>query len=153
AEDVIRAARVFAAARRGCAVAGTGPNFALRGSVSEYLCLCLNTLCGRWAREGDKVPRPNVMLPAHTARAQPIPPFRGWGYGEKMRIRGLTATAAGLPTAALSDEILLDGEGQVKVLFCVGANPMMAWPDQRRTRAALDKLELLVAIDPEMSAT
>jgi len=58
-----------------------------------------------------------------------------------------------MPTAALSDEILLEGEGQVKALICVGANPMMAWPDQRRTRAAMDKLDLLVAIDNEMSAT
>jgi anaerobic selenocysteine-containing dehydrogenase len=93
------------------------------------------------------------MLPAFTVRAQPIAPFAGWGYGEKMRVRGLTMTAAGMPTAALSDEILLDGDGQVKALICVGANPMMAWPDQRRTRAAMDKLELLVAIDHEMSAT
>jgi anaerobic selenocysteine-containing dehydrogenase len=153
AADVVRAARIFAGARRGCALAGTGPNFATRGTITEYLCLALNTLCGRWAREGDKAPRPNVMLPAHVARAQPIPPFAGWGYGEKMRVRGLTMSAAGMPTAALSDEILLDGEGQVKALICVGANPMMAWPDQRRTRAAMDKLELLVSIDHELSAT
>ncbi len=153
AEDVVRAARIFAEASRGCALAGTGPSFATRGSITEYLCMALNTLCGRWAREGDKAPRPNVMLPAHTARAQPIPPFPGWGYGEKMRVRGLAMTAAGLPTAALSDEILLEGEGQVKALICVGANPMMAWPDQHRTRAAMDRLELLVAIDHELSAT
>ena len=153
AGDIVRAARIFAGAKRGCAIAGTGPSFATRGTVSEYLCLCLNTLCGRWAREGDRVPRPNVMLPAHVARAQPIPPFPGWGYGERMRVRGLGASAAGMPTAALSDEILLEGEGQVKALICVGANPMMAWPDQRRTRAALDKLELLVSLDCEMSAT
>jgi anaerobic selenocysteine-containing dehydrogenase len=153
AQDVVRAARIFAGARRGCAIAGTGPSFATRGTLTEYLCLCLNTLCGRWARAGEKVPRPNVMLPAHVARAQPIPPFPAWGFGEKMRVRGLTASAAGLPTAALSDEMLLEGEGQVKVLFSVGGNPMLAWPDQRRTRAALDKLELLVAIDCELSAT
>lgn len=153
AEDVIRAARIFATARRGCALAGTGPSFATRGSITEYLCMALNTLCGRWARAGDRAPRPNVMLPAFTVRAQPIPPFPGWGYGEKMRVRGLGMSAAGMPTAALSDEILLEGEGQVKALICVGANPMMAWPDQRRTRAAMDKLELLVAIDNELSAT
>ena len=153
AADVVRAAHIFAKAERGVALAGTGPSFATRGSVTEYLCLALNTLCGRWARAGEKAPRPNVMLPAFSVRAQPIPPFPGWGYGEKMRVRGLSMSAAGMPTAALSDEILLEGEGQVKALVCVGANPMMAWPDQRRTRAAMDSLELLVAIDNEMSAT
>lgn len=153
AADVVRASRIFSKAQRGCALAGTGPSFATRGTITEYLCMALNTLCGRWAREGDKAPRPNVMLPAHTPRAQPIPPFPGWGFGEKMRVRRLTMSAAGMPTAALSDEILLEGEGQVKALICVGANPMMAWPDQRRTRVAMDKLELLVAIDHELSAT
>ena len=153
AEEVERAARVFAGARRGCAVAGTGPSFATRGTLTEYLCLCLNTLCGRWSRAGEKVLRPNVMLPAFTARAQPFPPYRAWGYGTKLRVRGFTDAACGLPTAALADEILLEGEGQVKALFCLGGNPMMAWPDQRRTRAALDELELLVTLDPELSAT
>jgi anaerobic selenocysteine-containing dehydrogenase len=153
AEDIVNAARIFAGGNRGCAIAGTGPSFATRGTVTEYLCLSLNTLCGRWAREGDRVPRPNVMLPAHIARAQPIPPFPGWGHGEQLRVRGLGMSAAGLPTAALSDEILLDGEGQVKALICIGANPMMAWPDQKRTRAAIDKLDLLISLDCELSAT
>jgi anaerobic selenocysteine-containing dehydrogenase len=153
AHDVVRAARIFAGARRGCASAGTGPSFATRGTLTEYLCLCLTTLCGRWARAGEKVLRPNVMLPTYTARAQPYPPYKAWGYGEKLRVRGLTNATCGMPTAALADEILLEGAGQVKALFCLGGNPMMAWPDQRRTRAAMEKLELLVTFDPEMSAT
>lgn len=153
AEDIVQAAHIFGKARRGCGVAGTGPSFATRGTLTEYLLLCLNTLCGRWARAGEKVLRPNVMLPAYTARAQPYPPYLAWGFGEKLRVRGLTDAACGLPTAALADEILLDGEGQVKALICLGGNPMMAWPDQNRTRAAMDKLELLVTLDPEMSAT
>jgi anaerobic selenocysteine-containing dehydrogenase len=153
ADDVVRAARIFAGARRGCSMTGTGPSFATRGTLTEYLSLCLNTVCGRWARAGEKVLRPNVLLPAFTARAQPYAPYKAWGYGEKLRVRGLTNATCGMPTAALADEILLEGRGQVKALFCLGGNPMMAWPDQRRARAALEKLELLVTFDPEMSAT
>jgi anaerobic selenocysteine-containing dehydrogenase len=152
AQDVVEAARIFARGRRGSAVAGTGPNMATRGTVTEYLVLCLNTLCGRWARAGDKVQRPNVMLPAYTARAQPFPPFPAFG-GKKMRTRGYADAVTGLPTAALADEILLPGEGQIRALFCLGGNPMMAWPDQRRTAAALADLDLLVTVDPELSAT
>jgi anaerobic selenocysteine-containing dehydrogenase len=152
AEDLVRAARIFGGGRRGSAVAGTGPNMATRGTLTEYLILCLNTLCGRWARVGDKVQRPNVMLPAYTARAQPFPPYPPFG-GQKMRVRGYADAVCGLPTAALADEILLEGEGQIRALFCLGGNPMMAWPDQRRTHAALKDLDLLVTIDPELSAT
>ena len=68
-------------------------------------------------------------------------------------MRGFADTAAGLPTAALADEILLPGDGQVKALFCLGGNPMAAWPDQLKTHAAMQALELLVTFDIKMSAT
>ena len=110
-------------------------------------------MCGFWPRAGDAATRLNVLLPAFTPRAQPYPPVQAWGYGEKLRARGLRNTAAGLPTAALPDEILLEGEGRVRALFCLGGNPMLAFPDQRRTEAALRRLDLLVTFDPELSAT
>jgi anaerobic selenocysteine-containing dehydrogenase len=155
AEQLVEAARVFATwgTKGGMAHVGTGPNFAAHGNLTEYLALCLTTLCGRWPRAGDPVNRPNVMLPAFTAKAQALGPYQGWGYGEQLRVRGLTNAACGLATAALSDEILLDGEGQVRALICLGANPMAAWPDQRKTQAAMEKLELLVTLDVTMSLT
>ena len=152
-DDVVRAAHLFGGPKRGCATAGTGPSFATRGTLTEYLSLCLNTVCGRWARTGEPVVRPNVLLPPYTARAQPYPPYRAWGFGEQLRVRGLANATCGMPTAGLAEEILLEGEGQVKALFCLGGNPMMAFPDQRLTRAAMEKLELLVTFDPELSAT
>ena len=147
------AARTFAGARRGCANAGTGPNMSARGNLTEYLLLCLNTLCGRWLRAGERIPNPGALMPSARAKAQPVAPTRGWGFGEKLRVRGLANTAAGLPTAALADEILLPGDGQVRALFCLGGNPMAAWPDQLKTFAAMQELELLVTLDIKMSAT
>jgi anaerobic selenocysteine-containing dehydrogenase len=38
-------------------------------------------------------------------------------------------------------------------LICLGGNPMSSWPDERKTEAALAKLELMVLIDVVMSAT
>jgi anaerobic selenocysteine-containing dehydrogenase len=70
-----------------------------------------------------------------------------------MRVHGLTENACGMPTAALPDEILLEGDGQVRVLFCLGGNPVLSWPDQAKTEAALSKVELLVVLDYQMSAT
>ena len=68
-------------------------------------------------------------------------------------MRGFTNTAAGMPTTALADEILLEGDGQVRALINLGGNPVAAWPDQLKTIAAMKKLELLVQIDIKMSAT
>jgi anaerobic selenocysteine-containing dehydrogenase len=43
------------------------------------------------------------------------------------------------------------GPGQVRALFNVGGSPATAWPDQRRTREALEDLELYVTTDVEYS--
>jgi anaerobic selenocysteine-containing dehydrogenase len=70
-----------------------------------------------------------------------------------MRVHGLMENASGVPTAALADEILQDGDGQIRALFCVGGNPVLAWPDQLKTEAALRKLDLLVVFDYRLTAT
>ncbi len=154
ADDLVSAARIFAGGRVGMVTAGTGPNMAPRGNLTEYLVLALNTICGRWVREGEIVPNPFVLLPRRNARAQVDPRAPAWGYGEKLRVRGLTDMAGGgMPTAALADEILLEGPGQVKALFSIGGNPMAAWPDQLKTRKAMDALDLNVCLDIKLSAT
>tara|TARA_B100001964_G_scaffold237617_1_gene301480 strand:- start:1612 stop:3786 length:2175 start_codon:yes stop_codon:yes gene_type:complete len=147
-------ARTFAAGPRGMVTCGTGPNMAPRGTLTEYLVLVLNTICGRWVKEGEEIPNPFVFLPQGENKAQAEKrPDEIYGFGEKMRVRDLATSAAGLPTSAAADEILLDGEGQVRALLVVGGNPMAAWPDQLRTYDAMRKLELSATLDIKMSAT
>ena len=151
--DIENAARTFASGTRGCGVAGTGPNMAPHGNLTEYLLLSLNTVCGRWRRAGEAVANPGALLPRATPKAQALEPRPGWGVGETLRSRELGNSAAGLPTAALADEILFEGEDRIRALICVGSNPMAAWPDQRKTFEAMNQLELLVSLDVKMSAT
>jgi anaerobic selenocysteine-containing dehydrogenase len=106
-DDLVMAARTFASGR-GYAVAGTGPNMSGPGTLVEYLVLALDTLCGHYLQAGEKVRNATTLLPSMLPRAQASPPRPAFGFGEAMRVRGLTDTAAGLPTAALPDEILLD---------------------------------------------
>jgi anaerobic selenocysteine-containing dehydrogenase len=153
ADQLRAAARLFASGRTGGAGAGTGTNMATHGNLSEYLLRCLMTLCGYWSQAGTRITNPAVMVPAKPNRAEPTAPYAGWGFGEKMRVRGFTNTASGLPVAALPDEILLAGEGQVKALICIAGNPMVAWPDQEKTARALKALDLLVVLDLRNSAT
>lgn len=153
AAEIERAARVFGGAQRGCGVAGTGPNMAPRGNLTEYLLLCLSTICGRWRRAGERVANPGALLAKAVPVAQAQAPRRAFGFGEKLRVRGLANSAAGLPTAALADEILEPGPGRIRALFCVGSNPIAAWPDQHKTRRAMEALDLLVTLDMKLSAT
>lgn len=152
-DRLFAAARVFAGGRRGMVTAGTGPNMAPRGTLTEYLVLAINTLCGRWMREGEPVPNPFALLPERRGRAQAEPRPPAFGYGTRLRVRDLGDNAGGLSAAALADEILLGGEGQVKALFSVGGNPLVAWPDQLKTWDAMKALELNVSLDIKMSAT
>jgi anaerobic selenocysteine-containing dehydrogenase len=153
ADDLIAAARLFASGRVGSVTAGTGPNMAPRGTLTEYLVAGIQTVCGRWLREGDALPNPYVLMPERVARAQADPPVPADGYGEQLRIRGLGDNAGGMPTAVLAEEILLEGDGQVRALFTVGGNPVAAWPDQLVAIEAMEALDLHVTIDIKMSAT
>jgi len=153
ADQIVEAARIFAGARRGYALAGTGPNMSQPGTLLAYMLLNLDTLCGHLLREGERVPNPGTLFPAMQAKAQAMPPFPARGYGEHMRVRDFTMTPAGLPLSGLPDEILMEGPGQVRALIVCGGNPAVAWPDQLKTVAALESLECLVQIDPFMTQT
>ena len=153
AATIIEAARMFARAQRGNVTSGTGPSMAPHGVLMDYLVLALNTVCGRWIKAGERMPNRGVLFRQFSGVARAEKPRVATGFGEALRIRGLTDTAAGLPTAALADEILTPGEGQVRALFVIGGNPLLSWPNQAKTRRALESLELLVVVDPVLSET
>jgi anaerobic selenocysteine-containing dehydrogenase len=144
--DLVEAAHIIGAAERGGTGGGTGVSMT-GGSLVSYLLLCVNSVRGFWAREGDRVERPNVLLPPNPARAQAFPPVPAWGFGNRLRTRGVEQTIAGLPTGALAEEILTPGPGQIRALLNVGGSPMMAWPGQHRTADALANLDLFVTTD------
>ena len=152
-DELFTATRTFANAKRGVAVGGTGPDMAPHGVLTEHLILAINTICGRVNKEGEQVPNPGVLFPPLPRHADVKAADPAFGKGPKSRVRGLGEIIGEMPTAALNDEILMEGEGQIKALFCLGGNPMVAFPDQDKTHAAMKKLELLVCVDLYKSAT
>ena len=153
AEQVVAAAGIFGAGARGSVTGGTGANMSGWSNITEYLVLCLNAICGRYRRAGDRVVNPGVLTTRRVFKAQPIPPYRVEGYGKPLRSRDLVPAVCGPPTSALADEILLEGEGRIRALITIGGNPMRAWPDQKKTRAALEALDLHVAVEPRLTET
>lgn len=154
AEDILLAARMFAKdGKRGRVGTGTGPDMGPHSNVAEHLAQCLNVLCGRYLREGEEVPNPGVLQPPVARHADVTPPARSWLKGPRSRRLGLGRMFGQMMSAELADEILQPGTGQIKALICVGGNPAVALPDQAKTIAALGELDLLVTIDPRLSAT
>lgn len=158
AEQIVAAARMFAAGPRGSATCGTGPNMAPHGTLMEHLVACFNVVGGRFPREGEEVQCPSGILSLNEKPRAPkaqvnAPRPEMLTNGGKARVRNLHTILGQAPTAALADEILLPGEGQVHALFTVGGNPVLAWPDQMRVVQALTSLDLHVALDIQLSAT
>jgi len=152
--QLFAAARLFASGPRGVATTGTGTEMATRGSLTEHFVQVLNIICGRYCREGEPAPYPRVLSAATPRKAQVAPPASLWGEGyARSRVRGLTQVGFEMPTAALADEILTPGDGQVRAVINVGGNPLVAWPNQAKVQRALESLELLVSIDIKMSPT
>lgn len=150
AADLEHAARVYAAAPRAYAMAGTGPHMGGQGSLFEYLILCLETLCGNWLRAGDRVRTAPTLLPSKTYRAQAEPPMAEWRLSEPLQ-RGLSATPAGMPASTLADQMLAEGGDRLRGLISLAGNPVSCLPDQQKTVRALRGADLFVQIDPWMS--
>ena len=161
--QIIEAARLFAAGPRGTAVSGTGPEMGPHPNLLQHLVQSLNAICGRYCRAGERMPNPGVLTPPVPRAAQATGPQPQWLEGAlKSRVSedigAVTVLSpygpkAEMPTAVLADEILTEGEGQIKALIVVGGQPLLAFPDQEKTLKALESLELLVCVDLKMSPT
>jgi len=147
------AARMFALeSKRGFATTGTGPSMAPHSNLSEHLIQCLNIICGRFNREGEAVQGAGLIRPRQFV-AEVIPPQRTWERGHKSRVRGFGMLFGEMMSATLPEEILTPGKGRIRALVVTGGNPAVALPDQKKTVAALRALDLLVAVEPYMTAT
>lgn len=153
-EQLLRTARVFALeSKAGMAGSGTGPNMGPNSNLTEHLIQTMNAVCGRYPRAGDRVVNPGVLSPPRARYAEPVAPVRTWESGPKTSVHGLGTVRGQMMSAVLADEILQEGAGRIRALICTGGNPAAALPDEIKAVKALSSLDLLVTIDPRMSAT
>ena len=69
------------------------------------------------------------------------------------RVRKLPSFGGEFPVAALAEEILTPGPGQVRALVVLGGNPVLSTPNGAQLEKALGTLELMVAVDPYLNET
>ncbi|MEM6554748.1 MAG: molybdopterin-dependent oxidoreductase [Pseudomonadota bacterium] len=153
AEQLVEAARLYGSFKKADISCGTGANMSGFGNAAEYMSKVILTLIGHWRRAGELKRNVGVFIEGFPAIAAGTGSMPAWGFGTKLRVRGLEESISGLPTAALADEILTPGPGQIKALLVLGGNPMLAWPDQIKTYEAMQALDLLVCFDPRLSKT
>ena len=71
----------------------------------------------------------------------------------RSRVHNLPEYSGELPVATLADEILTEGEGQIKMFICTAGNPVLSTPNGKKLEKALEELEFMVSIDIYLNET
>ncbi|MES0872486.1 molybdopterin-dependent oxidoreductase [Sinimarinibacterium thermocellulolyticum] len=142
AETIRRIAREFAASGAAAAYGRMGVSTQAHGTLCQWALAVLNIVTGNLDREGGMMfPLPAMDL-IRGAGSKPGH-FGAW----RSRVRGLPEFGGELPVAALAEEILTPGEGQVRALVTIAGNPVLSTPNGRQLERALSSLDFMVSID------
>ncbi|MET9928107.1 MULTISPECIES: molybdopterin-dependent oxidoreductase [unclassified Streptomyces] len=121
------------------------------GTLASWLVDVLNILTGNLDRPGG------ALFPlSATARApREATPGKGFALGRwSSRVSGHPEAKGELPIAALAEEIETPGEGRIRALVVLAANPVLSAPDGDRLDAALaGRLDFMVSVDPYLNET
>jgi len=149
--DQIRAlAREFAAAESAVCYGRIGLSTQEFGGVCQWLINVLNIVTGNLDRPGGAM----FTLPAFDPVSAPeAVAARGSFARWHSRVRKLPEFSGELPVAALAEEILTEGDGQVKALVTLAGNPVLSTPNGRELDRALASLEFMVSIDCYINET
>lgn len=149
--DRMRAlARELAAAPTAAVYGRIGSTTVEHGTLASWLVDVLNILTGNLDRPGGAL----FPLPAAGPRPRPAGPGRGFALGRwHSRVSGHPEVKSELPSAALAEEIETPGEGRIRALIAIAANPVLSAPDGRRLDAALAGLDFMVSVDPYLNET
>jgi anaerobic selenocysteine-containing dehydrogenase len=150
AEEIRRLAREFAASESAVCYGRIGVSTQEFGGVCQWLINVLNIVTGNLDRQGGAM----FTLPAFDPVTAPDSLAPRGSYGRwHSRVRQLPEFAGELPVAALAEEILTPGEGQVRALATLAGNPVLSTPNGRELDRALKSLEFMVSIDPYINET
>jgi len=143
-QEVRRIAREFTSADSAVCYGRIGVSTQEFGGLCQWLINVLNIVTGNLDRAGGAM----FTLPAFdpVTAPQAIAPRGSFGRWHS-RVRRLPEFAGELPVAALAEEILTAGPGQIKAVVTHAGNPVLSTPNGRELDRALAGLEFMVSID------
>lgn len=128
-----------------------GTSVAPFGGLSAWLLYALNAVTGHLDREGGAMFTNPAIDVINAPRGMGVGPGR---YGRwRSRVRGLPEFGGELPAATLADEMLTEGQGQVRGLLTLAGNPVLSTPNGARLDRALPDLDAYVAVDFYLNET
>ena len=150
AEQVRRLAREFASVEGAVCYGRIGVSTQEFGGVCQWLINVLNVVTGNLDRHGGAM----FTLPAFDPVNAPKSLASAGSFARRYtRVRKLPEFAGEFPVAALAEEILTEGAGQIRALVTVAGNPVLSTPNGRELDRALVDLEFMASIDCYINET
>ncbi|WGT34579.1 molybdopterin oxidoreductase family protein [Pseudomonas atacamensis] len=146
AEQIRQLARDFAAAPSAVCYGRMGVSTQAFGTLCHWVVQLINLVTGNLDRVGGALcTEPAVDLVASTSGGH----FNKW----QSRVSGRPEYGGELPVSALAEEMLTEGEGQIRALITVAGNPVLSTPNGRQLEQALDGLDFMLSIDLYINET
>lgn len=141
AETIRALARDFAQSPRAAAYGRLGVCRSRFATLTNVLVTILNVVTGNFGgRRGGTIFGHRVLAGQDKGRVG--------GYDEtRTRIGNIPSVARFYASAAMPDEILTPGPGQVKALMVTAGNPLHSGPGGGKLQQAIESLDLCVAFD------
>jgi anaerobic selenocysteine-containing dehydrogenase len=147
AENIRQLALDFAAAKSAICYGRVGVSTQAFGGLCQWLINCINILTDNFDKEGGVMfakPAIDILM-----GMQPRNIFGRW----KSRVRGLNEFMGELSVSVMSEEILTEGEGQIRAMITNCGNPILSTPNGEQLDKAFAQLDFMVAIDIYLNET
>jgi len=140
ADEIKRIVKEFCEAESSVCYGRMGISVQEFGLLSQYLSMVINIVTGRLDEVGGLMfPNPAVDVVNSS----------GPGYLGKRhsRVSNLPDFNGEYPVVAMADEMLVEGEGQLKGFMTVAGNPVLTTPNGEKLDEALSGLDFMVSLD------
>lgn len=147
--DTIRdIARSFAKADKAVAYGRMGACTQRHGTLAQWGIQLLNLITGNTDRVGGSL----VANPALDLIAAPNSKPGSYGRWHS-RVSHKAEALGEFPSAIMAEEILTEGEGQIKALLTIAGNPVLSTPNGQQLDKAIEGLEFMVSVDLYINET
>lgn len=146
-QDILQLVADFTTANSAVCYGRVGVSTQQFGGLCQWLINAINVLTGNCDRTGGAM----FTLPAidFVGNAKPKVRYNRW----QSRVRQFPEFISELPVACLAEEILTEGDGQIKMLFTSCGNPVLSTPNGGQLDQAMKKLDFYVAFDIYINET
>ena len=120
------------------------------GTLTHWLAHLINILTGNLDKAGGMMFAKPVI---DFLKVSDILGEKGNFGKNKSRVNSYPSFRDEFPTAAMIDEIITPGNGQIKSMLTVAGNPVLSAPNGLALEKGLEKLEFMVAVDIYINET